>query len=114
MQVLIRLWGALLLLGAIYIVLSSRRPFGYFSWSVFTLGVPAGIGMILCRRWGRIFGLLLFVMWLIFALAMLTLGKGLTTNSLALLTAALGGLYSVYPWPPTRPHGGSSGSEMAP
>ena len=97
-HLLVRLYGAILILGAVYNVFASRRSFGYFTWLVLILGVPAGIGLIFYRRWGRILGLLFFLIWLGFALVFLTVGKGLTLNNAAFLIAAVGGLWTVYRW----------------
>jgi len=79
-------------------LISSRGELRFYGWSVVLLGVPAGIGMVLWRPWGRVLGLLFFTMWLIYAIAFISLASGFTHSNISLLIAALGGFATVYCW----------------
>jgi hypothetical protein len=97
-HLLVRVYGCMLLFGAVFIGLSASRPLGYFSWTTLALGVPAGLGLVLYRKWGRVLGLLFSVVWLVFAIVLVAFGKGFTISNVVLLVAAVGGLWIVFQW----------------
>ena len=94
----VRLYGVVLLVGVAYIVVTSHGRLGLYTWPVVLLGLPAGVGMILWRPWGRILGFLFSSMWLMLAVVFLAFGRGFTVDNVVLLVAGLGGLWTLYRW----------------
>jgi hypothetical protein len=87
-HLVVRLFGAALMIGVLYLMIRGRwTSFGAIT-AVF--GTPAGIGLLLDKRWGRLFGLL----GLLFVLK----GNGLTKNNLSLIFVALAGGWNLLKW----------------
>lgn len=93
---IVRLWGAVLLTGAIYIVWY-REEWGWFTLPTVCLGTPAGLGMLLHRPFGRALGTLLFAYWTGFSLFVMWHGAALA-RSFVLLSSALVGLLVLWVW----------------
>ena len=93
---LLRILGAVLLVSGV--VLAARGRWGYFSGVTAVLGIPAGLGMVLLKPWGRVLGLVFFAAWGVLALILIGFGKGPTQNNLSLLVGAGIGGWTVYRW----------------
>jgi hypothetical protein len=95
-HLVVRLFGAALMIGVLYLMIRGRwTSFGAIT-AVF--GTPAGIGLLLDKRWGRLFGLLFCAVWGLLGLLFVLKGNGLTKNNLSLIFVALAGGWNLLKW----------------
>ncbi|MCZ7648929.1 MAG: hypothetical protein M5U26_27345 [Planctomycetota bacterium] len=84
-----RLIAIIWLLGATYILVASRLSPGLFGITTAVLAIPAGIGILLRRKWAVVPAVLLCLAWGAFAVLFMVKGAGLTLNNIVLLIAAV-------------------------
>jgi len=92
----LRLWGAVLLVGAIYIIFRGRIV-GYFSLPTIVLGLIAGPGMLGVCTWARWPAALLFAYWLILG-SFLVYHTWPVPRGFSLIFAGLCGLAVIWRW----------------
>jgi hypothetical protein len=95
-HLIVRVLGVVLLCSGVYLAVRGR--WGYFGSITVALGAPAGLGLLLYRRWGRVLGLLYFGALGALAAVLILMGSGPTRNNLSLLLEAVGGGWAVYKW----------------
>jgi hypothetical protein len=84
-----RLIAVIWLLGALYILVASRLSPGLFGTITAVLAIPAGIGILLRRKWAVVPAVLLCLAWGAVSILLMVKGAGLTLNNVVLLFAAV-------------------------
>ena len=84
-----RLIAVVWLLGAVYILVASRLSPGPFGTTTAVLAIPAGIGILLRRKWAVVPALLLCLAWGAVGILLMLKGSGLTLNNVSLLVGAV-------------------------
>ncbi|HQY89446.1 MAG TPA: hypothetical protein PK402_12410 [Tepidisphaeraceae bacterium] len=85
----IRLMALVWFVGGIYVLVSSQLTLGLFGAVSAVLGIPAGRGILMNKRWAIVPAIMLCVAWAAFAVLFFVRGSGFTFNNVSLLVAAV-------------------------
>ena len=94
----VRLYGAIMLAGAVYSVVASGWRWGWFSTPSVICGLIVGSGLVLYRRWARVPAMLLCGYWLVLG-AVILLGGPKPSRGFPLIIAPACALPLLWRWP---------------
>ncbi len=97
LSAIVRLFGAVILCGAVYLAVKSGLRPGWFETPSIALGCVSGPGLLLYRRWARLPGMLYFGVWLALGFIILFAGSH-PSKGLSLIVPALCALPTLWMW----------------